>query len=129
MAYLRKPEDQKRGTPKGLTQPLSSPSTSKSKMPSIPNVPALVPIGEDEASMKRHFKMMQNEFKKVVPNKKIVIDLMRRTFPLRQQDVLNETATISFILEKYPALADSDEVNIHYCLLMCMHNVIYLFLR
>ena len=69
---------------------------------------------------------MQNELKKVVPNKKIVIYLMRRTFPLRQQDVLNETANILCILEKYPAL---DEVNIHHCLLMCMHNVIYLFLR
>ena len=73
---------QKRGTPKILMQTLSSPSTPKSKMPSIPFVPALLPIGEDEASMKRQFKMMQNELKKVVPIKKIVIDLMRRTFPL-----------------------------------------------
>ena len=58
------------------------------------------------------FKMMQNELKKVVPNKKIVIDLMRRTFPLRQQNVLSETGTILCILEKYPAIADSDEVSL-----------------
>ena len=51
-------------------------------MPSIPFVPALVPIEEDDTLMKRHFEMMQNELTKVVRNKKIVTDLMRRTFPL-----------------------------------------------
>ena len=108
MAYLRKPSDRKRGDP---TKQNQQPFKIQNKtMPCSPSVHSDFRV-EDEASMERHLKLLQVEFKKVVPNRQITKELMKRTYPKRRQEVLNGNVSIEKILQMYPALAHSDEVN------------------
>ena len=106
MAYLRKPSDRKRGDP--TKQHLQPFKIQNKTMPYSPNLHSDFQV-EDEASMKRHLKLLQMEFKKVVPNRQITKELMKRTYPKRRQEVLDGNVSIGKILEMYPAHAD--EVN------------------
>ena len=108
MAYLRKPSDRKRGDP--TKQHLQPFKIQNKTMPYSSNLHSDFQV-EDEASMKRHLKLLQMEFKKVVPNRQITKELMKRTYPKRRQEVLDGNVSIGKILEMYPALAHADEVN------------------
>ena len=108
MAYLRKPSDRKRGDP--TKQHLQPFKIQNKTMPYSPNLHSDFQV-EDEASMKRHLKLLQMEFKKVVPNRQITKELMKWTYPKRRQEVLDGNVSIGKILEMYPALAHADEVN------------------
>ena len=58
MAYLRKPEDRKRGEMKvtgaNVDKLAKVKYVAKSKLPAVPVGEPAVPVGEDEASMHRH---------------------------------------------------------------------------
>ena len=107
MAYLRKPDNMKRGNP---SKEHRVPSTVKVTMPTM-IVPTL-PCGEDEASQTRHMKMLKNEAKKVNPNKQIVLKLMEKTFVLRRKDIHEGMGTVHEILSSYPALKHPEEVSV-----------------
>lgn len=66
MAYLRKPDGQKRGKPR-IT--LTPPTPVRPLMPSSPVV--LVSPGEDRPSHERHLKLLKRECKNVHPNKQV----------------------------------------------------------
>ncbi len=80
MAYLRKPDSEKRYNP---SKEKNSPDVVHQKVvkPAIPAAP-FIPEGEDEASLQRHYKKLKDELKRTTPSKNIVRELMRRTFPL-----------------------------------------------
>ena len=48
--------------------------------------------------------MLSLEAKKVKPNEKSLLELMKRTFPLRRQDVVNNSLPIATLLKRYPPL-------------------------
>ena len=118
MSYLRKPKGQKRGTPKpcGLKKSLEP---AKPMMPSSPLTESIImPIGEDDGAMKRHYVRMEKEMKRMNPNPKIVSELFKRTFPARRAEILKGQTCLRAILEKYPLLSNPNEVNIWLCMLV-----------
>ena len=107
MAYLRKPDNKKRGNPskegrKYLTPKPVMPSTSS----------PLIPVGKDEASQQRHEKILKAEMKKANPNKQTVKELMRRSFFQRRRNIVDGMGTVQDILIHYPALKNPEEVSI-----------------
>ena len=108
MAYLRKPDDQKRGNPKKEKRNPAPPQ--KVIMPSASSDVPILPVGEDDASQQRHLKLLQTEMKKVNPNKQITRELMKRTFPTRRKEILQDGGSVEAILKMYPALKYPDEV-------------------
>lgn len=109
LAYLRKPDDMKRGNPSKEKRKVFTPD--KVKMPTSPVPTCTLTCGEDEASLIRHTKMLKSEMKKVNPNKQIVQKLMQKTFVLRRRDFLEETRTVHEVLQSYPALKYPEEVS------------------
>lgn len=118
MAYLRKPDNLKRGNPSNKS---GTSAPAKKVMPAAPIV-SLSPIGEDEASLQRHKKKLKDEMKRVSPNKQIVRELMKRTYELRRKEIMECTGTIHDILLSYPALKDSGEVSYPLFKLPCYLN-------
>lgn len=94
--------------------------------PQLPTAP-LFPPGEDRASYQRHLKMLQQEERKVSPDKRVISELMRRTYPFRRQEILEQPQLVVNLLQTYPSLKRSEQVqsrlltNIqitkHWCLL------------
>ena len=86
-------------------------------MPNTPPAVCTLPIGEDaaHASQQRHLKVLQSELKKVNPNRQVVKELIKRTFPTRSKFILDGNGlTVQEILLTYPALKDPAEVCIPY---------------
>ena len=106
MAYLSQ-KTKKRGNPDKEEHTPAPPQ--KAVKPSTGVVPML-PTGEDDASQQRHLKLLQAEMKKVNHNKRVIRDLMARTFPTRQQELLEDGGPVADILKAYPALKYPDEV-------------------
>ena len=79
-------------------------------MPAAPIAP-LLPDSEDEASQQRHKKKLKDEMKRVSPNRQIVRELMKRTFPVRRREVFDGIGTVQEILSYYPALKSPEEVS------------------
>lgn len=77
------------------------------KSPAAP----LVPLGEDRASFSRHLKLLQHEECKVSPDKSVISDLTRRTFPFRRQDIQEQPQPLEELLKTYPSLKRSDQVH------------------
>ena len=121
MAYLRKPDGMKRGS---STKENRSPITRvKTVMPDTPPAVCTLPIGEDAASQQRHLKVLQSELKKVNPNRQVVKELMKRTFPTRRKFILDGNGlTVQEILLTYPALKDPAEVCILYHFLIKLNT-------
>ena len=105
MAYLRKPDDRKRGSKENQAPP----TPKRMQMPSSPAAPH-VPLGEDKASHDRHTRFLQAEFRKVNPNKQTAAVLMKRTFSLRRQMILEDPIPMEKMLCTYPALKYPEEV-------------------
>lgn len=110
MAYLRKPADMKRGNP--IKEKRKPAPVMKPTMPTI-LAANLVTIGEDEASQSRHLKVLKVELKKVNPNKRIVKELMKRTFTFRRKEIVEGMGSVQDILSAYPALKFPEEVSIY----------------
>ena len=85
--------------------------TPKPKQPSLPiEHPGLSLVGEDKKSVLRHLAALKAQLKKVVPNNEIVKELMKRTYEIRRQEILDGNATIKDILSNYVALQSPLEV-------------------
>ena len=62
-------------------------------MPDTPPPICILPTGEDTASQQRHLKVIQSELKKVSPNKQVVKELMKHTFPIRRKFISDGTGS------------------------------------
>ena len=82
----------------------------KPTMPAVP-APNLLPVGEDDASQLRHSKLLKSELKKVNPNKRTVRELMKRTFPLRREEIVEGMGSVQDVLSSYAALKYPEEVS------------------
>lgn len=82
------------------------------QFPKSPAAP-LIPCGEDKASHLRHVKLLQQEERKLVPNKGVVSDLMGRTYPFRRQEIEDHPLPVEELLKTYPSLKRSEQVAIH----------------
>ena len=69
------------------------------------------PSGEDEASFARHNQKLKSEHTKVHPNKAVVQELMRVTFEMRRNDIVNNAKHVAQITEDYPFLKSPEEVS------------------
>lgn len=80
--------------------------------PQYPKSPAapVIPAGEDQASHRRHLKILQLEENKVTPNKRTVADLMARTYPFRRQEILEQPQLLEQLLKTYPSLKRPEQV-------------------
>ena len=84
-------------------------TVAKLQMPHIPALPLIVD-GEDEAFHDRHVKVLSLEYKKAKPNKHSVADLMKRTFTVRGQRILNAPVSMESLLKTYPPLREYNQV-------------------
>ena len=103
MKYLRK----NRSTPR---QDVSTPPPSRvyrKQMPATPPVPYTG--GEDETSHEQHLRYLAAECRKVKPNPTITLQLMRRTFALRQKEIKENHLSMQ---NKYPPLKSYKEVSL-----------------
>jgi hypothetical protein len=84
----------------------SEPLQVKPKAPCVKeqDIPA-VPAGEDENSFERHNRTLKAEYSKANPNRRMVDELMERTFPMRRQDILAQGHSY-----EYPFLQVADQV-------------------
>lgn len=113
MAYLRKPDDMKRGNP--LKDKRKVVANDQPRMPTAPATP-LYMCGEDDASIARHCKMLTSEMKRVNPNRQVIKQLMAKTFTLRRRQILEGMGTVQDIIKVYPALKYPEEVSIPFLL-------------
>ena len=73
----------------------------------------LVPLGEDKASHDRHVKFLHSEERKLTPNAGVCRELMRKTYPTRRADILNNPKCLTELLKMYPSLRRADQVSAH----------------
>ena len=99
-------------------------SQLKEKTPRIDSImkPPTVPPGEDEASFKRHNKILILESKKSRPNIAVVTPLMERTFAFRRADILANPLDVTTMFTKYPFLQNVDQVSANYCTFIWFYN-------
>lgn len=114
MAYLRRPDDMKRGDRSKEKHKVYSPTV---KMPTA-RVPMLLPCGEDDASLTRHMNVLKHELKKINPNKESVRMLMQKTFLLRRKQILDGIGTVHEILSLHTALKCPEEVSTCSCMMI-----------
>ena len=69
------------------------------------------PPSGDEASFARHNQKLKSEHTKVHPNKAVVQELMRVTFEMRRNDIVNNAKHVAQIMEEYPFLKSPDEIS------------------
>ena len=98
----------------------------------FPRVPAapLIPPGEDNAVYLRHIRMLQHEERKVSPGKRVISDLTRRTYPFRRQEILERPQLIRNLLQTYPSLKRSEQVQQNYAVykvLFCCQTLVLSF--
>ena len=88
-------------------------TSKKRKAPGITNsVKSPVPApGEDAVSYERQIKVLQVEYKKANRNRAVVGNLMKRSFALRRQEILEKTVNIEHILVRFPFLQEADQVH------------------
>lgn len=138
MKYIR--NAQPRGVKREATSANDVPNDAQGKKPKQfkPQFPAQStanriqpPSGEDRASHDRHVKFLQSEEKKISPNAAVCKDLMKRSFNIRREDILNNPKPVSELLKIYPSLKRGDQVKILVIILKCqsiiMHNLTIVF--
>ena len=123
MAYLRKPEDKKRGNSNKQSQPTCRVQKQVSVLMPV-STPPIIPVGEDHASHDRHVKLLKAECKKLHPNKEVTRDLMR-TFPIRRENILGQVIPMETILLTYAPLKKYAEVCNSLCS-ACAYSLFFL---
>ena len=63
-----------------------------------------IPEGEDKAAFNSHNSALKGEFKKAKPNKAVVAALMKQSFAMRRNNILQQARPLNEILELYPFL-------------------------
>ncbi len=84
----------------------------KNKLPGITHIPS-TPVrspGEDSVSFKRHNNVLKLEFKKTHRNSEVVADLMKRTFAIRRNNILENTYDLTNIFENTRFLKETPQV-------------------
>ena len=73
--------------------------------------------GEDKVSYERHTKQLQVEFMKTKQNPQVVAELMKKTFPFRRAEILEQPSDLAKLFEKFPFLQEVDHVSyaVHLC--------------
>ena len=69
-------------------------------------------MGEDGVSYERHIKQLQAEFSKAKRNPQVVFELMRKTFPHRRAEILEQSSDLTKIFERFPFLQEIDYVSL-----------------
>lgn len=117
MKYLRNAKPRKVGVPAGTyngneNEAEEPPAKKRKEFEQFPKSPAapIIPPGEDMASHLRHVKVLQQEEKKISPNKRIIFDLMARTYPYRRKEILEQPQPIRQLFKMYPPLKRSEQV-------------------
>ena len=70
----------------------------------------VVPDGEDKTSFERHNRVIRAELKKTRPNATVLKDIISRSYAMRRIDVLENSYSLTEVFDKYPFLADPDQV-------------------
>lgn len=65
----------------------------------------------DLKAHKRNLMILQEEEEKLNPNKEVVMDLMKKTFFIRRQNILKAPASVPNLLKIYPSLRNCDQVS------------------
>ena len=73
--------------------------------------PVIPPNAEDEISVSRNERSLQEETEKAKPNPQKLKELMARTLPNRVEWIRSECPPLSAILEKYPLLKKASYVS------------------
>ena len=68
-----------------------------------------VPPGEDKTSFERHNRLLSMEYTRPKKNETIVKELMKVSYAMRRNDILENGHTFS-IIEKYPFLQRPEHV-------------------
>ena len=55
--------------------------------------------------------ILQEEEEKLNPNREVVMDLMRKTFFIRRQNILRAPVSVTKLLRIYPSLRNHDQVS------------------
>ena len=69
-------------------------------------------VGEDTVSYERHIKQLQAEFSKTKRNPQVVFELMRKTFPHRRAEILEQPSDLTKMFERFPFLQEIDHVSL-----------------
>ena len=105
------------GSSSSATPVTTSKTSPKRKSPGITQTPRRPPLfspGEDAVSLERHHNLLKAEFKRKKRNDTVVSDLMKRSFPLRRQTILEKPMNLDSMFER---LQDMDQVYTLYELL------------
>ena len=81
------------GSSSSDTPVTTSKKSAKRKSPGITQTPRRPPLfspGEDAVSLERHHNLLKADFKRKKLNDTVVSNLMKRTFPLRRQTILEK---------------------------------------
>ena len=68
-----------------------------------------VPPGEDDVSFQRHNRLLSIEYSKTKKNETVVKELMKFSYAMRRNDIIENGHTFS-IIEKYPFLQTPEHV-------------------
>ena len=79
------------------------------KRPAISQSLIKVPAGEDQTSFERHNRLLAIEYSKTKRNETVVKELMKLSYPMRRNDILENGHTIN-LLQKYPFLQTKEHV-------------------
>ena len=79
------------------------------KRPATSQNPIEVPAGEDQTSFDRHNRLLAIEFSKTKRNETVAKELMKITYAMRRNDILENGHTIN-LLDKYPFLQTLEHV-------------------
>ena len=69
-------------------------------------------VGEDSVSYERHIKQLQAESSKMKSNPPVVSELMRKTFPQRTAEIMEQPSDLIKMFERFPFLQEIDQVSL-----------------
>ena len=67
-------------------------------------------LGEDNVSFERNNKLLLVEWKKTIPNREILSDLVLSTYAHRRADITANKCNVDAVFSKYPFLQDKMQV-------------------
>ena len=90
-------------------------SPRKKKLPFfVPKFPVLHlhdGCNKDPRTHERNLMLLQEEEEKLHPNREVVMDIMKKTFYVRRQNILKASTSVSNLLKIYPSLRNYDQVS------------------
>lgn len=79
----------------------------------VPKFPVLHPYdgyNKDPSTHERNLMLLQEEEEKLHPNREVMMDIMKKTFYIRRQNILKASVSVSNLLKIYPLLRNYNEV-------------------